>query len=90
MPEAVYLLCTLTSLGCAWLLFRGYQRSRTQLLFWSSVCFVGLAINNVLLLVDMVILPTQVDLSLPRAVVAVISLLLFAGGLISVDRGASR
>jgi hypothetical protein len=89
MAETVYVLCTLTSLGCAALLFRGYRQSRTRLLFWSSVCFVGLAINNLLLLVDLVVLPS-VDLSLSRQGVAVVSLLLFIWGLIGVDRGASR
>jgi hypothetical protein len=89
MAETVYVLCTLTSLGCAALLFRGYRQSRTRLLFWSSVCFVGLAANNVLLLVDLVLLPS-VDLSIPRGVVAVASLLLFVWGLIGVDRGGAR
>jgi hypothetical protein len=89
MAETVYILCTLTSLGCAALLFRGYRQSRTRLLFWSSVCFVGLAANNVLLLVDLVLLPS-VDLSIPRGVVAVASLLLFVWGLIGVDRGGAR
>ena len=89
MAETVYVLCTLTSLGCAALLFRGYRRSRTALLFWSSVCFAGLALNNALLVVDLVILP-DVDLASVRGLVALTSLLLFVWGLIGVDRGGSR
>lgn len=89
MAETVYVLCTLTSLGCATLLFRGYRRSRTALLFWSSVCFVGLAFNNALLVVDLVILP-GVDLAALRGVVGLASLLLFVWGLIGVDRGGPR
>jgi hypothetical protein len=89
MAETVYVLCALTSLGCAALLFRGYLQSRTRLLFWSSICFVGLAANNLVLLVDLVVLPL-VDLSLVRGITAVVALLLFVWGLIGVDRGGSR
>ena len=88
MAETVYALCALTSLGCAALLFRGYRRSRTGLLFWSSICFVGLAGNNVLLLLDLVILP-DIDLSFIRSWVALAALLVFVWGLISVDRGGA-
>jgi hypothetical protein len=89
MAETVYVLCALTSLGCAALLFRGYLLSRTRLLFWSSICFVGLAANNLLLLLDLVVFP-QVDLSLARGVTGVAALLLFVWGLMGVDRGGSR
>jgi len=89
MAETVYFLCTLTSLGCAALLFRGYRQSRTALLFWSSVCFAGLAANNALLVVDLIFLP-DVDLAAVRGVVSLASLLLFVWGLIGVDRGGSR
>lgn len=66
MGEIVYLLCALTSLGCAFLLVRSYRRSRTKLLLWSSVCFVGLAVNNALLFIDLVAV-ASIDFSLPRA-----------------------
>jgi hypothetical protein len=89
MAETVYVLCALTSLGCAVLLFRGYLHSRTRLLFWSSICFVGLTANNILLFVDLALVP-QLDLSIFRGVTAVVSLLLFVWGLIGVDRGGSR
>lgn len=88
MTETVYVLGTLTSLGCAALLLRGYRRSRTALLFWSSVCFAGLALNNALLVIDLVILPS-VDLAAARGVVALASLLLFVWGLIGVNRGGA-
>ena len=57
MAEAVYILCALTSIACAAMLLRGYFRSRARFLLWSSLCFVALAFNNVLLLVDQVLLP---------------------------------
>ena len=57
MAETVYVLCALTSLACAVLLFRGYSRSKARLLLWSSLCFLCLALNNVLLFIDKVVLP---------------------------------
>jgi hypothetical protein len=79
MPEAVYLLCAATSIACAILLLRGYQRQRTRLLLWSSLCFVLLALNNALLFIDLIIVPTGLDLSLWRSVTALsgVSVLLF-------------
>lgn len=62
----VYLLCALTSLVCMLLLADRYRRTRSRLLFWSALCFVGLAINNSLVFVDVVVFPTQVDLALVR------------------------
>ena len=53
MTTAVYVLCALTSLACAWLLLRAYLASPTRLLLWSSVCFAFLAANNVVLVVDL-------------------------------------
>lgn len=57
MAEAVYFLCALTSLVCTILLARSYLRTRVRLLMWSSLCFLGLFLNNVLLLADEVIFP---------------------------------
>jgi hypothetical protein len=80
--ELVYLLCALTSALCAALLLRSYFRSRTRLLVWSSLAFVGLALNNALLFVDLVLLPTTVDLSLWRNGVALAALSVLVFGLI--------
>ncbi|WP_373044468.1 DUF5985 family protein [Vulgatibacter sp.] len=82
MAEAVYLLCAATSLACAVLLLRAWIGGRQRLLLWSSLCFVGLAINNVLLFVDRVILPTTVDLSAYRTLAAVFALGVLLYGLI--------
>jgi hypothetical protein len=68
-PTAVYLLCFLTSATCAWLLGRSYLRSRTPLLLWSSICFIFLALNNLALVLDLVVLPTY-DLRMARLVLA--------------------
>lgn len=81
MAEIVYILCALTSLACTVLLFQGYRASGVRLLFWSSLCFAGLMLNNVLLLVDIMIFPT-IDLSLARTLPALIGLMLLLYGLI--------
>lgn len=75
----VYLLCFLTSLACLFLLARSYFRTRHKLLLWSALCFVGLATNNLLVVVDLSILRTQVDLSLVRAIanIAAVAILLY-------------
>ncbi len=77
-PTIVYLLCFLTSSACAGLLGRSYRRSGARLLLWSSLCFLFLAGNNLLLVIDLVVLP-NVDLRLPRLLLALaaVSILLF-------------
>lgn len=60
-PSAVYLLCFLTSLACAVLLGRAYRRTATRVLFWSAACFALLAVNNLLVMIDLLILP-EIDL----------------------------
>jgi len=83
MPEITYLLCAATSILCAVLLLRGYLRSRSRLLMWSTLCFFGLAINNILLFVDLVVFPgPEIDLRAIRSGSALISVLLFVIGLI--------
>lgn len=57
MPTLVYTLCFVTSSICAWLLLRSFFATRTRLLLWSAVAFVGLAVNNFFVLMDMIILP---------------------------------
>ena len=82
MAETVYFLCALTSVVCAVMLFRGYRAHGTRLLFWSSLCFAGLALNNILTFLDLVIIPAAVDLSLLRSAVAVASMAVLIYGLI--------
>jgi hypothetical protein len=73
----IYLLCAATSLLCAYLLARAYRIGRTRVLIWSALCFALLAVNNLILAVDNLLLP-EIDLStlqLTTAVVAVAVLL---------------
>lgn len=85
MAETVYLLCAATSLTAALLLLRFWRRTRTRLLLWSSLCFGGLAANNVLLLVDRFVIP-DTDLMLLRTGVALASVILLVGGLVWESR----
>jgi hypothetical protein len=77
-PSAVYLLCFAASATCALLLLRGYARSRARLLFWSGLCFVLLAANNFLVIIDMMVIE-RTDLRLHRTLLslAAVSVLLF-------------
>lgn len=59
---AVFLLCFATSLLCLILLVRTYRHKRAKLLLWTALSFVGLALNNLLVFVDLVVLPVEVDL----------------------------
>jgi hypothetical protein len=81
MSAIIYGLCALTALGCAILLLRGYRRSRYRLLLWSGLCFAGLTLNNLLLVIDKVALP-DIDLSVPRTLVALVAMAVLLFGLI--------
>jgi FtsH-binding integral membrane protein len=81
VATTIYLLCILTSLACACLLFASYRRTRFGLLFWSGLAFVGLTVNNLLLLLDKVVFP-NVDLLPARLISALVALLLLLYGLI--------
>ena len=70
----LFLLAALTSFGCMALLFRGYRRTGARLLFWSALCFVFLAVNNVLLFADTILFPTQIDLRVYRLFAALIGI----------------
>jgi hypothetical protein len=87
MAEAVYLLCALTSVCCAALLWRSYSRTHTSLLLWSFLCFTGLAANNILLFVDLVMVPA-IDLSVLRGVLALLGMMALIFGLVWESREA--
>ena len=81
LEDAVYFLCMLTSLVCMALLLRGWRRSRIPLLLWSALCFVLLAINNLLLFIDVVLLP-DVDLREYRSAVLFAAVVVLLYGLV--------
>lgn len=87
MASLVYGLCAVTSVICAALLGRGYLRSGARLLLWSTLCFVLLTINNILLVIDRVVLTEEVDLYRLRLITALGALGVLVYGLVwDVDR----
>jgi hypothetical protein len=81
VAEVVYLLCAATSVACAVLLLRGYSRTGTPLLLWSGLCFVGLGLSNVVLAIDLMVIP-DTDLSTWRLVPAAAGIVLLLYGLV--------
>jgi cytochrome c oxidase subunit IV len=80
-PTAVYSLCFLTSSLCAWLLMRSYLRARGQMLFWTGLCFMMLAINNLIVILDMFIFPDR-DLILYRIAASLVGVSVLLYGFI--------
>jgi Family of unknown function (DUF5985) len=78
---SIYVLCALTAMLCAVLLLQSYTRSGYRLLLWSGLCFAGLALNNLLLLFDKLIVP-NIDLSLWRSAVALLAMCILLYGLV--------
>jgi hypothetical protein len=78
LEATIYLLCVITSLLCAYLLQRAYRRSRTKLLIWSALCFAFLALNNLVVAADVLLLP-DIDLTVLRLITSLlaVSVLLF-------------
>ena len=89
MAETVYILCAITGLACAGLLARAYFRNPSRLLLWSSIAFACLAANSVLVIVDLMILPTAVDLRPLRLGVAALGLLPLLWALITEPDGGA-
>ncbi|MEX0406755.1 DUF5985 family protein [Aquibium sp. LZ166] len=56
---SIYLLCVLTAAACFVLLLRGYFRSGTRLLLWSSVCFGFLALHSTVVIIELIIFPSS-------------------------------
>ena len=78
IETAVYLLCLLTSVICALLLVRSHLRRPGPLLLWSAVCFSLLALNNLVVVIDMLVLK-DVDLTVWRQItsLAAVGVLLY-------------
>ena len=85
MGPIIYFLCALTALACFSLLWRGWRSNGAALLFWSSLCFAGLTISNVLLVIDKLVLPDDVDLTTLRLAITLAATLLLVFGLVWGD-----
>lgn len=62
MSWFVYVLCMVTSTVCAGLLLRAYKRTHSRLLLWTAVSFCFLALNNLLVFTDAVVVGPNIDL----------------------------
>jgi hypothetical protein len=82
MAALIYSLCAFTSILCCVLLWRSWRMSGARLLFWSALCFGCLSVNNVLLVLDRVVFPVQVDLGFWRLAWALAAVLLLLFGLV--------
>jgi hypothetical protein len=80
MAAIVYVLCALTSVACMVLLVRGYFATRTRLLLWASLGFCALAVNNIILVLDRLVLPH--DLALARVLTALLGVSIMLYGCI--------
>lgn len=80
MQAALYILTAVTTLFCAVLLLRGYANGRRRLLLWSGLCFVWLTISNVLMIIDLMVVPQ--DLYTFRLAASAIAMLLLLYGLV--------
>lgn len=81
MAGIVYLLCAILSFSCAFMLFKGYRKNKFRLLLWSAIGFCGFSLNNILLFVDLELIP-DLDLSVVRVMPALIGMIIMVYGLI--------
>ena len=77
----VYVMTTVISGLCAWLLLRAHRRTANRLLLWSGLCFVGLTVDNALVFVDLVVFP-DVSLAAWRGLPALAGLAALLYGMI--------
>jgi len=77
----VYVLCLATSGLCTVLLLKSYSKIGNKLLLWTGLCFLGLSINNMFLLLDLWLLP-DINLMAFRAFFGMIGLLVLVYGLV--------
>jgi len=85
-PAAVYALCFLTSAACGFLLVRNYRRTGARLLLWSGLCFALLAANNLIVIVDVLVLP-ETDLQVQRLSFSLAAVLVLLFGFVWDQEG---
>ena len=80
-PTAVYLLCFATSFACAVLLARSYLRTRARIVMWSAIAFGLLAVNNLFVVLDLVLIE-DISFQLPRLLASAGAVLVLLFGFI--------
>lgn len=81
----IYGLCTATATCCAGLLARAFVASRARLLLWGSICFSLLAINNLVLVLDLMLL-SSINLFIVRNLSALLAVSAMLYGLVCDER----
>lgn len=81
MSPFIFALCAATSAVCAAMLLGAYRQEKYRLLLWSGLCFVGLTLNNIVLVLDKIVLP-DIDLSTLRLLIALVAMMILLYGLI--------
>jgi hypothetical protein len=84
MAELIYGLCTILSLAIAVMLWRQHRRSPSRMIYWTALCFTGLALSNLVLVVDKLVFP-DVDLRVLRHSISLLSIGLLLFGLVYED-----
>jgi hypothetical protein len=84
MAELIYGLCTILSLAIAVMLWRQHRRSPTRMIYWTALCFTGLALSNLVLVVDKLVFP-DIDLRVLRHSISLLSIGLLLFGLVYED-----
>jgi hypothetical protein len=84
MAELIYGLCTILSLAIAVMLWRQHRRSPSRMIYWTAMCFTGLALSNLVLVVDKLVF-TDVDLRVLRHSISLLSIGLLLFGLVYED-----
>lgn len=79
-----YLFAALTCLTCTVLLARDFFKTRARLLLWSTLCFVCLSVNNILLFADLVLYPEQ-DLRLIRLLASLTGMIFLLYGFLEAE-----
>ncbi|MEO6487077.1 MAG: DUF5985 family protein [Thermoanaerobaculia bacterium] len=79
ITTVLVLLCFAVSAACAILLLRAWRRTKLRLLMFSGLGFSGIALNNLLLVVDASVVS---DLSIWRETPTLVGLGIFIWGLI--------
>lgn len=84
MMLLLYVLCCAVGATCAFLLLRAWHTSHVRLLLWSGIGFTGIAINNLILVIDSQV---AADYSSWRSAPTLIGLIVFIWGLAEERRG---
>ena len=84
MAELIYGLCTILSMAVAVMLWRQHRRMPTRMIYWTALCFTGLALSNLVLVLDKLVFP-GLDLRVLRHSISLLSIGLLLFGLVYED-----